>query len=98
MDIVIDELIIEEDRTSHIAKHDVSIVEVQEVVENEYVFIQGKHGRWILIGPTKKKKMLAIVIGERRKKNIYGLVTARVAHKKERELYRKLKKQGGDEK
>ncbi len=98
MDIVIDELIVEEDRSSHIAKHDVSVTEVAEIVENEYVFVEGKYGRWILIGLTKKRRMLAVVVGARRKKNVYGLITARVAHKKERTLYQKLKQErGGDE-
>ena len=95
MDIVIDELIVEEDREKHIAKHDVSLKEVKELIEDEYVFIEGKHGRWILIGPTKKERILAVVVGARIKKNVYGLVTARVAHKKERKFYQELK-QGGD--
>jgi len=40
MDIEIDELIIEEDRPSHIARHNVTVSEVAEVVKGDYVFIQ----------------------------------------------------------
>lgn len=98
MDIEIDELIIEEDRPSHIERHNVTVNEVVEVVKGDYVFIQGKHNRWALIGLTKKGKMLAIVIGAREKKNTYGLVTARPAHRKERHFYDELKQtQGGED-
>lgn len=97
MDIIIDELIIEEDRPAHIAKHDVAIKEVLEVIERDYVFIQGKHERWILIGSTKRRRMLAIVVGARAKKNVYGLVTARTADKKEKSFYNELKQIRGGE-
>lgn len=51
----------------------------------------------MLIGLTKKGKMLAVVIGAREKKNTYGLVTARPAHRKEKHFYYELKQtQGGD--
>lgn len=97
MDIIIEELIIEEDRESHIAKHDVTIKEVMEVIDRDYVFIQGKHERWILIGATKRRKMLSIVVGARQEKNVYGLVTARVSSKKEKSFYKELKQiQGGE--
>ena len=97
MDVELDELIIEEDRPSHIARHNVTVNEVAEVVKGDYVFIRGKHNRWVLIGLTKKGKMLAIVIGAREKKNTYGLVTARPAHRKEQHFYYELKQmQGGD--
>lgn len=98
MDIEVDELIIESDRPSHIARHNVAINEVTEVIKGDYVFIQGKYNRWILIGLTKKGKLLAIVVGARKKKNTYGLVTARPAHRKERHFYYELKQtQGGEQ-
>ncbi len=91
MDIIVEELIIEEDRPAHITKHEVELKEVLQVIESDYVFIQGKHERWILIGATKRRRMLAIVIGARKEKNVYGLITARPADKKERSLYKELK-------
>ena len=87
MDIIIGELIIEEDRPEHISKHKVTIVEVLEIVNGDYVYIDGKLGRWLLIGKTKKKRFLTVVIGERNKKNAYGLVTARPSNKEERSFY-----------
>src|SRR6266542_2555593 len=98
MDIVIDELIIEEDRPEHIAKHEVTVDEVQEVIEGDYVFIQGKFRRVILIGKTKMGRVLAVVVGARKKKNTYGLVTARPADRKERAFYYEFTVQQGEPK
>ena len=87
MDFVIEELIIEEDRPEHIARHKVTIEEVLEIINGDYVYIDGKLGRWLLIGNTKKNRFLTVVIGERDKKNVYGLVTARPSSKEERSFY-----------
>lgn len=94
MDIIVGELIIEEDRHEHISKHKVTIEEVLEIVNGDYVYIDGKLGRWLLIGKTKKKRFLTVVVGERNKrsfssnkKNSYGLVTARPSSKEERSFY-----------
>ncbi len=97
MDIVIEELIIESDRPDHIAEHDVKESEVREVIDGKYTYIQGKLGRWILIGKTKKGRTLAIVVGPREKQGVYGLVTARSADKKERSLYEEFEKVAGGE-
>ena len=97
MDIIIDELIIEEDRPDHIAKHGVKIVEVKQVIEGDYVFIQGKYDRWLLIGKTRKGRFLTVVVGERDRKNIYGLVTARSASREERSFHNEFILQTGGE-
>lgn len=96
MDIVVEELIINKDRPGHIAKHEVKESEVKEVVEGNYTYIQGKLGRWILIGKTKKGRILAIIVGPREKAGVYGLVTARSADKKERSFYDEFEKIGGE--
>lgn len=87
-DLQIDTLIIQEDRPAHISKHQVTIDEVFEVIAGDYVYIQAKLGRWQLIGKTKKRRFLAIIVGERSANNTFGLVTARPANKKERSFYR----------
>ena len=86
----IDYLIVEEDRPSHILKHDVTIGEVSEIISNDYIYIQAKYGRWQLIGKTRKNRFLTIIVGNRSKKNTYGLVTARPASKKERDFYKEF--------
>jgi uncharacterized DUF497 family protein len=63
LDIIIDELIIEEDRPEHIAKHKVTIEEVIEVIIKDYVYIEGKYKRWLLIGKTKRSRFITIVVG-----------------------------------
>lgn len=87
MDIIVVELIIEEDRSEHISKHKVTIEEVLEIVNGDYVYIDGKLGRWLLIGKTKKNRFLTVIVGKRNKKNTYGLVTARPSSKEERSFY-----------
>lgn len=54
IDLEIKELIIEEDRSEHIAKHGVKIEEVLEIISGDFVFIQGKYERWQLLGKSKK--------------------------------------------
>lgn len=95
-DVVVETLVIEEDREEHIAKHKVTIDEVIEIVSGDYVFIQGKLERWLLIGKTKKERFLSIVIGQRKKKNTYGLVTARPSRKEEKSFYNEFTLQGGE--
>lgn len=96
MDIVIDELIIEEDRPEHIAKHNVTVDEVIEVVFGDYATDEGKEGRVLLIGKTSNKRFITVIVGKRTGKNRYGLITARDVKKKEKLLYQKQAK--GDKK
>ena len=96
-DITIETLVIEADREEHIAKHDVSIDEVIEIVSGDYVYIQGKFERWLLIGKTKKERFLSIVVGERKQKNTYGIVTARPSRKEEKSFYNEFTLEGGEE-
>ena len=93
----IERLIVEEDRPVHVSKHKVTIEEVLEVISKDYVYVKAKHGRWQLIGKTKKKRFLAIILGERSEKNTYGLVTARPASRKERSFYTEFTLQLEDE-
>lgn len=99
MDLVIDELIIEKDRVRHIARHNVVIEEVLEIVNGDFLFIAGKEERWLLIGKTQEKRFLTVIVGVRNRKNSYGLVTARPSSKEERNFYKEFTfQQGGGEK
>jgi hypothetical protein len=62
-DVIVDTLIIEEDRPAHIAKHNIIIGEVLEVLTGNYVYIAGRENRWLVIGKTAKKVFLTIVLG-----------------------------------
>ncbi len=96
MDIVIEELIIEEDRPEHIKKHKISTKEVLEVIGGDYLVLTGKSDKSLLVGKTKKGRIITVVVGKRSGKNKYGLVTARHVKKKEEILYQKNLK--GDKK
>lgn len=95
-DIVIETLIVEEGREEHIDRHKVKIEEVLEIVSGDYVFIQGKLGRWRLIGKTKKGRFLTVIVGSRREKNTYGLVTTRPSRKEEKSFYKEFTLEGGE--
>lgn len=97
MDIIVEDLIIEKDRPDHIARHNVTIDEVLEVISGKYVFIKSREDTWLLVGKTKKKRYLTIIVGERPQKNTYGLVTARPSRRDERSFYEEFATQIGDE-
>jgi uncharacterized DUF497 family protein len=97
-DIVVDLLIIEEDRTEHIARHNVHIDEVVEIVAATYVYIASRDDRYLLIGKTNKDRFLTIVVGKREQENTYGLVTARPSRDYEKEYFHeKTHREGGEE-
>lgn len=97
-DIEIKTLVVEEDRPTHIAKHKVTVREVLEIVSGDYIYVEGKHDRWQLIGKTKQARFLAVIVGKRSAKNTYGLITARPTSRKERRFYKEFLKQRGGEK
>ena len=97
-EVIVETLIIEEDRPAHIAKHNIIIDEVLEVLTGDYVYIAGRENRWLIIGKTARKVFLTIVLGERTEENTYGLITARPARRKERSFYIEyITQRGGDE-
>ena len=73
---------------AHIARHQVSPEEVEEVCQGEHIVRQGYSGRLMLIGPTFSGHMLAIVLEPDDEEDVYYPVTARPASRKERRLYR----------
>jgi uncharacterized DUF497 family protein len=96
-EVIVETLIIEEDRPAHITKHNIIIDEVLEVLTGDYVYIAGRENRWLIIGKTAKKVFLTIVLGERAEENRYGLITARPASRKERSFYIEYAIQKGGE-
>src|SRR4051795_11266893 len=88
LDFVIERLVIEEDRPTHIARHNTTIDEVLEVLVDDYIVGDGKHGRRVIIGKTQQLRFLAVVLGEREAPGTYGLITARPARRSERRAAR----------
>lgn len=96
-DIIVNKLIIEAGREEHIAKHNVRIDEILAILSGDYVYIQGKFNRWLLIGRTKKARFLTVIVGERKEKNTYGLITTRPSRKEEKSFYKEFTLEGGDD-
>lgn len=70
---------------NHIKKHKVSKPEVAQACKNNKLVLSAKQSRLLLIGQTKKKRILSIVL-DKIKKGKYYVVTARSSSRKERKL------------
>ena len=77
----------------HIARHDVTPDEVEEVCHGAHVDLQSYQRRLVVIGPTEAGRMLAVVL-DHVGHGVYYPVTARPASRKERQYYQE--QQGGD--
>ena len=82
-----DALIWDGKNTYHIARHGVTQQEVEDVCESRYIARQGHSGRFIVIGLTSINRMLAVIL-EASEEEMYYVVTARSAGRRERRIYR----------
>src|SRR5262245_53142328 len=77
----------------HIARHQVTLREVEEVCHPKPLVQQGNIGRIALVGPTVAGRMLAVILDPQGDGAFY-VVTAHPASRKDRALYSREK---GDE-
>ena len=82
----IDELVAEPEREEHIAEHNVSIEEAEEVAYGEHFATRAKHRYYRLIGQTSGGRYLTVFVAPRGE-SIFSLVTARDATQRERQAY-----------
>jgi uncharacterized DUF497 family protein len=75
---------------AHIALHDVTVEEAEEVCHGDPVTLHSYLGRIIVIGPTSAGRMLAVVL-DPEGSDVYYPVTARPASRKERRYYQQQK-------
>ncbi len=94
MVIIIEQIVWDEWNVAHIARHQVTPGEVEEVVWGEPLAGETYAGRLRLIGLTREGRMLTVILAPKGA-GMYYTVTARVASKKERVLYREWK--GGEQ-
>ena len=85
--LVINTLIWDDWNKNHIARHDVTPEEVEEVCQSKYLVLDGHHGRFVIVGTTQANRVLAIIIDPEAENGVYYPVTARPADRKERRLY-----------
>lgn len=71
----------------HIARHEVTPEEVEEVCHGRPVFRDSYKGRIIAIGPTAGGRMLTVALDPEEEAGSYYPVTARAASRKERRRY-----------
>ncbi len=93
--IVVRRLIWDPWNTGHIARHEVTPEEVEEVCHGDPVVQVGKHGRSLVFGPTQSGRMLTVVVDpESGEMGVYYPVTASLASRRERAIY--AGERGGD--
>lgn len=80
-----------------IARHNVAPEEVEEICHGDPIVQTGKKGRKLIIGPTKQKRIVLVVLDHEGKGRYYP-VTARDASRKERKLYKQEKEVQENEK
>ncbi len=86
------ELVIEPGREEHIARHHVSVAEVEEVIFGAPFIRKARQGRYHIIGQTEAGRYITVFVAPRGQ-GVYGLVTARDADDAERRAY--LRQSGG---
>ena len=71
----------------HIARHEVTQPEVEEVCDSRFLVLQGYDGRYVIVGHTFAGRLVSVVI-EPEDEERYYVVTARSASHRERRTYR----------
>lgn len=70
----------------HFKKHKVSVGEVEQVFKAKGIVQESYKGRLIIVGRSKKSRLLTIVLSFEKQKDAY-VVSARDSSKKERKIY-----------
>ncbi len=93
--IEINRLLWDDWNITHTARHGVLPEEVEETCQGDFVFFESCKNRFLLVGPTRTGRMLAVILDpEPEGKGVYYPVTARPASRKERRYYQEEK--GGE--
>lgn len=87
--IHVKELVWDDWNVAHIARHDVTPAQVEEVCQAFALVLQGSKGRLVFIAPTVAGRLLAVILDPEPdvEEGVYYPVTARPAARKERRLY-----------
>lgn len=92
--MIIKKLIWDAWNIEHISRHNVIPEEVEETCQNSPVVQQGKKDRLLIIGSTKKSRILTIILDAEEVEGEFYPVTAHSASKKERKIY--ITEKGGE--
>ena len=80
----IDDLVVDPGQDAHIARHHVTVAEVDEVVFGRPFWTRTRGGRFRVLGQTDAGRYLTVIVAS----GVYSLVTARDATDAERRAYR----------
>jgi uncharacterized DUF497 family protein len=86
------ELVIDPGREEHIARHQVSVIEAEEVIFGAPFIRKARQGRYHIIGQTEAGRYITVFVAPSGR-GVYGLVTARDADGAERKAYLRYSKQ-----
>lgn len=95
--LVINRLIWDDWNIAHIARHQVTPAEVEAACHSDFIILEGKKGRLLLVGPSSEERLLSVALDPEPKKGVYYPVTAHTAPRKLRRLYVQTKKGGETE-
>lgn len=71
--LTVNSLVWDDWNRKHIAKHEITVEEVEEVCHGKYKTIKSYRKRFMLLGKTKRGRKLAVVLSpEDRDSKIYG--------------------------
>ena len=82
----------DDENVAHIARHDVSSSEVEEMLLSNPVIRRGPDGRYLAYGRTENDRMLFAVY-VRRPRGRVRVLTARDMIERERRLYRRTRRE-----
>lgn len=78
----------DEDAIEHIWRHRVEPEEVEEVLQERYIFRRGRGGTYYVLGRGESGRYLFVVLS-RKSSGYYGVVTARDMTTTEQRFFRK---------
>lgn len=85
--LVIHQLFWDDWNTAHIARHDVTREEIDEICHGEPLVQQGKKGRLAVSGKTAAGRFLVVILDPKSEPGVYYPVTAYPASGRYRRMY-----------
>ncbi len=70
--------------------------EVEQVCQGQPMFSETYGDRLRMVGPTRRRRMLTVILAPKEAEGFYYPVTARPASRKERQRYQELLLKGGE--
>jgi uncharacterized protein len=93
--MIIKELMWDSWNIAHIARHQVVPEEVEQACQGFIIARETYSGRFLVLGETTAKRVLAIVLAPKPREGIYYPITAHTANRRDRRIY--LAEKGGEE-